>query len=75
MNGKKLPDGGVLFDETDDDEDDVALSTADVAVERDSAGIDWNAGWKNESGLKGMDLIGEFVKHLPNNPGVYRMFN
>ncbi|WP_313590798.1 excinuclease ABC subunit UvrC [Agrobacterium cavarae] len=75
MNGKKLPDGGVLFDETDDDEDDVALSTTDVAVERDSAGIDWNAGWKNESGLKGMDLIGEFVKHLPNNPGVYRMFN
>ncbi|QCJ00503.1 excinuclease ABC subunit UvrC [Agrobacterium larrymoorei] len=37
--------------------------------------MDWNAGWKNESGLKGMDLIGEFVKHLPNNPGVYRMFN
>ncbi|RRN71545.1 excinuclease ABC subunit UvrC [Agrobacterium deltaense] len=37
--------------------------------------MDWNAGWKNESGLKGMDLIGEFVKHLPNAPGVYRMFN
>ncbi|QCM11681.1 excinuclease ABC subunit UvrC [Agrobacterium tumefaciens] len=37
--------------------------------------MDWNAGWKNESGLKGMDLIGEFVKHLPNSPGVYRMFN
>ncbi|TKV76858.1 excinuclease ABC subunit UvrC [Rhizobium sp. AU243] len=37
--------------------------------------MDWNAGWKNESGLKGMDLIAEFVKHLPNSPGVYRMFN
>lgn len=75
MNGKKLPDGGVLFDETDDDEDDVAPSTSETAVARDDAGMDWNAGWKNESGLKGMDLIGEFVKHLPNNPGVYRMFN
>ncbi|WP_296018132.1 excinuclease ABC subunit UvrC [uncultured Agrobacterium sp.] len=75
MNGKKLPDGGVLFDETDDDEDDIAPSTGETAGERDNAGIDWNAGWKNESGLKGMDLIGEFVKHLPNNPGVYRMFN
>lgn len=75
MNGKKLPDGGVLFDETDDDEDDAAPSTGETAVARDDAGMDWNAGWKNESGLKGMDLIGEFVKHLPNNPGVYRMFN
>ncbi|WP_288430458.1 excinuclease ABC subunit UvrC [uncultured Agrobacterium sp.] len=75
MNGKKLPAGGVLFDETDDDEDDVAPSTSETAVARDDAGMDWNAGWKKESGLKGMDLIGEFVKHLPNNPGVYRMFN
>nr|WP_254007691.1 excinuclease ABC subunit UvrC [Rhizobium sp. L1K21] len=26
-------------------------------------------------GLRGADLIGEFVKQLPNSPGVYRMFN
>ena len=76
MNGKKLPDGGILFDETDDEDDDASLATTEVAqAPRDAVGMDWNAGWKNESGLKGMDLIGEFVKHLPNSPGVYRMFN
>jgi excinuclease ABC subunit C len=76
MNGKKLPDGGILFDETDDEDDDSNLAAPEAAeAPRDVAGMDWNAGWKNESGLKGMDLIGEFVKHLPNSPGVYRMFN
>lgn len=76
MNGKKLPDGGILFDETDDEDDDASLAATEAAeAPRDVAGMDWNAGWKNESGLKGMDLIGEFVKHLPNSPGVYRMFN
>lgn len=76
MNGKKLPDGGILFDETDDEDDDANLAATEAAeAARDAVGMDWNAGWKNESGLKGMDLIGEFVKHLPNSPGVYRMFN
>ncbi|MBW9074159.1 excinuclease ABC subunit UvrC [Agrobacterium deltaense] len=76
MNGKKLPDGGILFDDTDDEDDDASLAATETAeASRDVAGMDWNAGWKNESGLKGMDLIGEFVKHLPNAPGVYRMFN
>ncbi|SFB49894.1 Excinuclease ABC subunit C [Rhizobium sp. NFR07] len=73
MNDKKLPDGGVLYDETDDDEDDVLApeTVADVIT----ASIDWNEALKNESGLKGADLIAEFVKNLPNAPGVYRMFN
>ncbi|CUX24468.1 UvrABC system protein C, excinuclease ABC subunit C [Agrobacterium deltaense Zutra 3/1] len=76
MNGKKLPDGGILFDDTDDEEDDASLAPTETAeASRDVVGMDWNAGWKNESGLKGMDLIAEFVKHLPNSPGVYRMFN
>ena len=76
MNGKKLPDGGILFDDTDDEDDDASLAATETAeASRDVAGMDWNAGWKNESCLKGMDLIGEFVKHLPNAPGVYRMFN
>ncbi|MDR6189106.1 excinuclease ABC subunit C [Agrobacterium pusense] len=76
MNGKKLPDGGILFDDTDDEDDDASLAATETAeAPRDVAGMDWNAGWKNESGLRGMDLIGEFVKHLPNAPGVYRMFN
>lgn len=30
---------------------------------------------KGLDGLTGMELISEFVKHLPNAPGVYRMFN
>jgi len=72
MSSAKLPDGGVLYDGTEDDEDDVAA--AEPQVER-ALGVDWSEGWKNESGLKGADLIAEFVKHLPNAPGVYRMFN
>ena len=72
MSSAKLPDGGVLYDDTEDDEDDVAA--AEPQVER-ALGVDWSEGWKNESGLKGADLIAEFVKHLPNAPGVYRMFN
>lgn len=73
MNGTKLPDGGVLYDESDDDEDDVIQPEAGAASSL--AGVEWNEAWKNESGLKGADLIAEFVKHLPNAPGVYRMFN
>ncbi|WP_137135190.1 excinuclease ABC subunit UvrC [Rhizobium sp. FKY42] len=73
MNGTKLPDGGVLYDESDDDEDDVIQPEAEAASSL--SGVQWNEGWKNESGLKGADLIAEFVKHLPNAPGVYRMFN
>jgi excinuclease ABC subunit C len=73
MNGTKLPDGGVLYDETDEDDDEVVAAPGDAA--RMLSGIEWNAGLQNESGLKGADLIAEFVKHLPNAPGVYRMFN
>lgn len=73
MNGTKLPEGGVLYDESDDDEDDVIQPEAGAAASL--AGIEWNHGLQNENGLKGADLIAEFVKHLPNAPGVYRMFN
>lgn len=73
MNGTKLPDGGVLYDESDDDEDDVIQPEAGAASSLSS--VQWNEIWKNETGLKGAELIGEFVKHLPNAPGVYRMFN
>jgi excinuclease ABC subunit C len=73
MNDRKLPDGGVLYDETEDDEDD-ALAP-ETAADVITASIDWNEALKNESGLKGAELIAEFVKHLPNAPGVYRMFN
>ncbi|AVA21000.1 MULTISPECIES: excinuclease ABC subunit UvrC [unclassified Rhizobium] len=73
MNGRKLPDGGILYDESEDIED-------DIEVEADAGAspvvpVDWNEGGKNETGLQGAELIAEFVKRLPNNPGVYRMFN
>ncbi|MDI7861064.1 excinuclease ABC subunit UvrC [Rhizobiaceae bacterium n13] len=73
MNGQKLPDGGVLYDGSKDDEDEDVVVDSDAA--RIAAKIDWSDEWKNESGLKGADLIAEFVKRLPNSPGVYRMFN
>jgi excinuclease ABC subunit C len=76
MNGRKLPDGGILYDESEDVEDDIEVEGGDAAAPPVSAtAIDWNEGWKNETGLKGADLIAEFVKRLPNSPGVYRMFN
>ena len=64
MNARKLPDGGVLYDESDDIED-------DIEVEGDAAAspvvpVDWNEGGKNETGLRGAELIAEFVKRLPN---------
>ena len=75
MNAKKLPDGGVLYDETDENDDDIIEVEGDASASPISASIDWNAGSVNETGLVGADLIAEFVKRLPNSPGVYRMFN
>jgi excinuclease ABC subunit C len=74
MNAKKLPDGGVLYDETDENEDDIEVES-DLSASPLPAAIDWNEGGGNESGLAGAELIGEFVRRLPNSPGVYRMFN
>ncbi|MDE1994203.1 MAG: excinuclease ABC subunit UvrC [Rhizobiaceae bacterium] len=73
MNGRKLPDGGVLYDESDETEDDIEVESD--AGASPVAPVDWNEGGKNESGLRGAELIAEFVKRLPNSPGVYRMFN
>ncbi len=75
MNGQKVPDGGVLYDGTEDDEEDTGAAEASDSARDLTAAIDWNEGGMNESGLKGAELIGEFVKRLPNSPGVYRMFN
>ncbi|WP_064682127.1 excinuclease ABC subunit UvrC [Rhizobium bangladeshense] len=74
MNGRKLLDGGVLYDDTDESEDDIEVE-GEVSVAPLAAAVDWNAGSLNETGLIGAELIGEFVKRLPNSPGVYRMFN
>nr|WP_316653475.1 excinuclease ABC subunit UvrC [uncultured Gellertiella sp.] len=73
MNGRKLPDGGILFDDESVDEDE------DIAPSADAAGpalpVDWNEGSAIDNSLRGAELIGEFVKRLPNGPGVYRMLN
>ncbi|MFS2149989.1 excinuclease ABC subunit UvrC [Rhizobium sp. Rhizsp42] len=78
MNSRKLPDGGVLYDENDETDDDIELeseSSASAVGAPVASAIDWNEGGSNETGLVGADLIAEFVKRLPNSPGVYRMFN
>ncbi|ACI54380.1 excinuclease ABC, C subunit [Rhizobium leguminosarum bv. trifolii WSM2304] len=75
MNGRKLPDGGVLYDDTDESEDEIEVEGDLSAAAPLATAVDWNAGSLNETGLIGAELIGEFVKRLPNSPGVYRMFN
>ncbi|MBO9193727.1 excinuclease ABC subunit UvrC [Rhizobium sp. 16-449-1b] len=78
MNSRKLPDGGVLYDENDETDDDIEVesdNSASAVGAPVASAIDWNEGGSNETGLVGADLIAEFVKRLPNSPGVYRMFN
>lgn len=73
MNGRNLPDGGILFeDEPEDDEDDPSPSSGSPSA---ALPIDWNEASATENGLRGAELIAEFVKRLPNAPGVYRMLN
>ncbi|MCB1427934.1 MAG: excinuclease ABC subunit UvrC [Nitratireductor sp.] len=48
------------------------------AVIPETPGIDWEETLDRDwqvAGLSGAALISEFVKRLPNSPGVYRMFN
>jgi excinuclease ABC subunit C len=69
-------DGGVVYGETDTDEDEQeavdAPLPADVA---NVAGMEWNESPGVTPGLKGAEVIQAFVRHLPNQPGVYRMMN
>jgi excinuclease ABC subunit C len=74
MTGRKVEDGGILYDEADKDDDDDALpdtSGGSVAT----PGIDWSESAGVPDGVRGAELIQELVKRLPNSPGVYRMFN
>ncbi|UNK37018.1 excinuclease ABC subunit UvrC [Shinella sp. H4-D48] len=78
MNGRKVEDGGILYDENETDEDDELLEGTSPATEAPAVatgGMDWNEGGDVPEGLTGADLIQHFVKRLPNSPGVYRMFN
>lgn len=63
-----------------------AVSSADLLTDSDFAGINpqdasavLEAGGekdtKSQARRRGVDVIAAFVKHLPNQPGVYRMIN
>lgn len=78
MNGRKVEDGGILYDENETDEDDELLEGTSPAADAPAVAtgsMDWNEGGDVPEGLTGADLIQHFVKRLPNSPGVYRMFN
>ena len=66
--------GGVLYGETDDDEQEEQAEETAGALAPGGA-IDWEATGDAASGLRGAEVIQAFVKRLPNAPGVYRMFN
>jgi excinuclease ABC subunit C len=63
-------DGGVIYEETDTDEDEQeavdAPLPADVA---NVAGMEWNESPGVTPGLKGAEVIQAFVRHLPNAAG------
>src|SRR5680860_1076793 len=56
----------VSMNETDSKKPDLKAKTGKELEWREAAASD---------GLGGIELIAEFVKHLPNAPGVYRMSN
>lgn len=60
--------------EEDDDSDDSVEAPASPSA-ADSIQWDSSDGLPDIEGLSGQDIINAFVKRLPNNPGVYRMFN
>ncbi|WP_439628291.1 excinuclease ABC subunit UvrC [Shinella sp.] len=78
MNGRKVEDGGILYDENETEEDDELQESpleGAVAPAVATPGMDWNEGGDVPEGVVGAALIEFFVKRLPNSPGVYRMFN
>ncbi len=60
--------------EEDDESDDIVEAPASPSA---ADAIQWDSsdGLPDIEGLSGQDIINAFVKRLPNNPGVYRMFN
>ncbi|KQR73351.1 excinuclease ABC subunit UvrC [Rhizobium sp. Leaf341] len=73
MNGRTPQDGGILYDENANDDDEDAIET--VEAPSPVGDIDWAETSAVPDGLRGAELIQAFVKLLPNSPGVYRMFN
>lgn len=65
----------IVMDDANIDDDDSFEEPPAVASAADSIQWDSSDGLPDTTGLSGADIISAFVKHLPNNPGVYRMFN
>lgn len=61
--------------EHDTKKPDLKMTTKKKISWEDFSGPDASGTSPAESGLTGVELISDFVKHLPNSPGVYRMFN
>ena len=72
MSSGKQDDGGILYGETPEDDDDDLPEVAEAGA---APAIEWSENLAVATGLTGADLIGEYVKQLPNSPGVYRMFD
>jgi len=73
--GRSAQNGGVIYDENEPDDEDDAEIAAPATTSGSTGPIEWNESPLNAEGLKGAELIQAFVKHLPNQPGVYRMMN
>lgn len=73
MSERTPIDGGILYDDNDTDDDDATVLAQEAA--RPSLDIEWAETGAVDNTLRGAELIQAFVKHLPNSPGVYRMFN
>ncbi|MGB5839393.1 MAG: excinuclease ABC subunit UvrC, partial [Brucella anthropi] len=69
---------GIIIGDAETDDDDETDDIVDVPASPSAAdSIQWDSsdGPPDIEGLSGQDIINAFVKRLPNNPGVYRMFN
>ncbi len=69
--------GDAEIGEEDDEDADKDDDGESVAVPSLADSIQWDSsdGLPDTAGLSGPDIISAFVRRLPNNPGVYRMFN
>ncbi len=69
---------GIIIGDAETDDDDETDDIVDAPASPSAAdSIQWDSsdGLPDIEGLSGQDIINAFVKRLPNNPGVYRMFN
>ncbi|PQA75628.1 excinuclease ABC subunit UvrC [Brucella oryzae] len=69
---------GIIIGDAETEEEDESEDIIEAPASPSAAdSIQWDSsdGLPDIEGLSGQDIINAFVKRLPNNPGVYRMFN